>query len=76
MTAPIPGTVGESALRSRLKEEGIAIDAQTNAPRWDGRAADYDHIIWTLMGAALKPASSMSQSQAVDPPGQEAFVDQ
>jgi hypothetical protein len=47
MTAPIPGTVGESALRSRLKEEGIAIDAQTNAPRWDGRAADYDHIIWT-----------------------------
>ena len=28
----------------------IAIDAGTGFPRWDGRAADYEHAVFCLVG--------------------------
>ncbi len=40
------------ALRARHRTDGIAIDAWTGFPRWDGRPADYDHAVFCLVGAA------------------------
>ena len=39
-----------SALRAGTRAEGIAIDAHTGFPRWDGRPPDYDHAVFSLMG--------------------------
>jgi hypothetical protein len=36
------------ALRERHQADGIAIDAQTGFPRWDGRPPDYDQIVFCL----------------------------
>ncbi len=36
------------ALRARHREAGIAINAQTGFPRWDGRPPDYDHAVFCL----------------------------
>jgi hypothetical protein len=35
-------------LRERHRTAGIAIDAQTGFPRWDGRRPDYDQIVFCL----------------------------
>jgi hypothetical protein len=40
-----------SALQAEHREGGIAIDAHTGFPRWDGRAPDYDQAIFCLLGA-------------------------
>jgi Domain of unknown function (DUF222)/HNH endonuclease len=38
------------ALRAHHRAHGIAIDAWTGFPRWDGRAPDYDHAVFCLVG--------------------------
>jgi hypothetical protein len=39
------------ALRARHRTDGIAIDAWTGFSRWDGRPADYDQAVLSLVGA-------------------------
>ena len=40
------------ALRAQHWADGIAIDAHTGFPRWDGRAVDYEHTVFCLVGQA------------------------
>ena len=47
---PILGTDPIDTLRAHHNAIGIAIDAQTARPRWDGRPPDYDQIVFCLMG--------------------------
>ena len=49
-TPPVLGTNPIDALRARPHANGITTDAQTGYPRWDGRPADYDQIVFCLMG--------------------------
>ena len=41
-----PAAIDETALERM--NDGIAIDPWTSFPNWDGRPADYDHIIQVL----------------------------
>lgn len=43
----LPPTAVE-ALRAQARAAGIAIDATTSLPRWDGSRPDYDQIVWCL----------------------------
>jgi hypothetical protein len=45
---PVLGTSPVDALRERHRAAGIAIDADTGFPRWDGRPPDYDQIVFCL----------------------------
>ena len=50
--ADVPPALGPhpvDALHEQHRARGIAINAATNAPRWDGRPPDYDHIVCSLM---------------------------
>ncbi len=38
-----------AALFATNDAEGIRITPDTTTPDWDGKPADYDHILWTLM---------------------------
>jgi hypothetical protein len=38
------------ALRGQHRAAGIAIDARTGFPRWDGQPVDYDHAVFCLVG--------------------------
>jgi hypothetical protein len=46
--APMEGDPIEQ-LRAHHRAAGITIDATTSFPSWDGRPADYDLIVWSLM---------------------------
>jgi hypothetical protein len=35
-------------MRARHHDAGLAIDARTGFPRWDGRPPDYDHAVFCL----------------------------
>jgi hypothetical protein len=48
--APLVPTDPVDALRAKLRAAGIAIDAGTGFPRWDGRPADYEHAVFCLVG--------------------------
>ena len=39
-------------LRAQHRTAGIAIDARTGFPRWDGRPPDYDHAVFCLVGTS------------------------
>jgi hypothetical protein len=39
-----------AALRAQHRAEGLAIDAWTGFPRWDGRPVDYDQAVFCLVG--------------------------
>ena len=39
-----------AALQAPHRVDGIAIDAWTGFPRWDGRPVDYDHAVFCLVG--------------------------
>jgi len=39
-------------LRAQHGTAGIAIDAHTGFPRWDGRPPDYDHAVFCLVGTS------------------------
>ena len=45
---PVLGTNPLNALRERHHAAGVAIDAQTGYPRWDGCPPDYDQIVFCL----------------------------
>jgi hypothetical protein len=50
--ACVPPPLGPSPideLRARHSAAGLAIDARTGLPDWDGTRADYDHIVFCLM---------------------------
>jgi hypothetical protein len=52
-TAAVPPLLAADpvdALRARHRSDGLAIDAWTGFPRWDGRPADYDHAVFCLVG--------------------------
>jgi hypothetical protein len=49
-TAPPLSGNAVDALRAQHRAAGIAIDARTSFPRWDGRPADYDHAVFCLVG--------------------------
>ena len=48
-TPPVLGTNPIDTVRAHHHANGITIDAQTGYPRWDGRPADYDQIVFCLM---------------------------
>ena len=48
-TPPVLGTNPIDTLCAHHNASGITIDAQTAYPRWDGRPADYDQIVFCLM---------------------------
>jgi hypothetical protein len=48
--APVPSSDPVDALRAQHREAGIAIDARTSFPCWDGRPPDYDHAVSCLVG--------------------------
>ena len=51
-----PPTLGKSPvdrLRAHHHAAGIAINAQTGFPRWDGRPPDYDQIVFCLTGPVV-----------------------
>jgi hypothetical protein len=52
--APPPELAGEpfARLRELHNASGLAIDAWTAYPRWDGHRVDYDHIVWCLASPA------------------------
>jgi hypothetical protein len=47
--APRLPTDPVDALRAQQRAAGIAIDARTGFPRWDGRPPDYDHAVLCLV---------------------------
>jgi len=51
VAAPPPALPAEpvEALRTQHRMDGIAIDATTAFPRWDGQPADYDHAVFCLV---------------------------
>jgi hypothetical protein len=49
-TPPVLAGNPVDALHAQHQADGIAIDAQTAFPRWDGRPVDYDHAVCCLMG--------------------------
>jgi hypothetical protein len=51
VVAPLPELIPVGALGARLRADGIIIDTETNTPHWDGRPADYDHVVWSLMAS-------------------------
>jgi hypothetical protein len=53
-TSGPPAVSGDpvDALRARHRADGIAIDAGTAFPRWDGRPVDYDQAVFCLMGTS------------------------
>jgi 5-methylcytosine-specific restriction endonuclease McrA len=44
------------ALRAQHRAEGIAVDAWTGFPRWDGQPADYDHAVSCLVQQEARPS--------------------
>src|SRR6185503_6157886 len=54
-TPPVLGTSPVDTLRARHHTAGIAIDAQTGFPRWDGRPPDYDQIVFCLTAPVVPP---------------------
>ena len=48
-TAPALPTDPTGVLVAQHREAGIAIDARTGIPRWDGRPADYDQAVLCLV---------------------------
>jgi len=48
-TPPLPAEPVE-ALRAQHRADGLAIDAWTSLPDWDGQAPDYDHAVFCLLG--------------------------
>jgi len=52
VAAAVPALPAEpvEALRARHRMDGIAVDAMTAFPRWDGRPADHDHAVFCLVG--------------------------
>jgi hypothetical protein len=55
VAAPVPQvSFGDpvDALRAQHRSEGLAIDAWTGFPRWDGRRLDYDHAVFCLVGTS------------------------
>jgi hypothetical protein len=42
-------------LRAQHRASGIAIDASTGFPRWDGRPPDYDHAVFCLVAGHEEP---------------------
>jgi hypothetical protein len=54
--APPPMADPVDRLRAAHVAAGIAIDARTGFPRWDGRPADYDHAVFCLMAGQVSSA--------------------
>jgi len=54
--APALPTEPVEALRARHRMDGVAIDAMTAFPRWDGQPADYDHAVFCLMQQEERPS--------------------
>jgi hypothetical protein len=49
---PPPGPLDPvETLRERHHAAGLALNAGTACPRWDGRAPDYDHAVFCLLSA-------------------------
>ncbi|HZR82112.1 MAG TPA: DUF222 domain-containing protein [Candidatus Binatia bacterium] len=46
---PALGANPLESLRERHRAAGVAIDASTGYPRWDGTRVDYDHVVLCLM---------------------------
>lgn len=50
---PLPSTAPD-ALCAQTRAAGVAIDATTSLPRWDGRRPNYEHIVWCLAAEPLR----------------------
>ena len=54
--APVLSAEPVEALRARHRAEGIAIDAWTGFPRWDGQPPDYEHAVFCLVAQEASPS--------------------
>ena len=45
-----PAVPGDAVVTLREQHRGLAIDARTSFPNWDGRPVDYDHAVFCLVG--------------------------